>query len=201
MKWKRWTVLTIDDELLLELFKPDYCGNLGKDALIVGIIGARDIDYSLEETPQQKYVRASGEHEREVERMTPDIVITYKHEPITVAIELENDIKWDFQDSLRQLKKYRKMFSDVRIIIPREYKRFAPLYYHERFPVYLWGAKRKWKCQRCGHLNEKESRIPPKCEGKNQNGKKCDNASREDFELVGLKDAEIDKFKPEDTTE
>jgi hypothetical protein len=173
--------MTIDDELLLELFKPDYYGNIGKDALIVNIVGTPIIDYKLEESEEVTFWRKS-----EIEKMTPDITVTLKQESITIAIELENDIKWDFQESLRQLKKYRKKFSDVRIIIPREYKRFAPLYHNERFQVYLWSAKRKWKCFRCGFVNVNESRIPPKCDGKNQNGKSC-NANREEFELVGFR--------------
>lgn len=129
--------------------------------------------------------------------MTPDIVITLRQQSITIAMELENDIGWDFQESMRQLKKYRKKFSDVRIIIPREYKRFAPLYYHERFPVYLWSAKRKWKCLRCGQVNVNESRIPPRCEGTKE--KPCGNSSRDEFELVGLKDTKIEQYTPADS--
>ena len=41
--------MTIEDELLVELFKPDIYGNVGKEALIIRIVGRRKIDYTLEE--------------------------------------------------------------------------------------------------------------------------------------------------------
>ena len=186
--------MTIDDELLLELFKPDRYGNIGKDALIVDVVKTLAFDYKLEETFQPNYHRFSGEKEREYSKMTPDITIIFSREPTTIAIELENDIKWDFQASLRQLKKYTKMFSDTRIIIPKEYTRFAPLYKKEGFRVYLWKAKRRWQCLRCGTINENESRIPPQCKGKNTEGKKCKNKSRDEFDLVGLKDTKIEEY-------
>lgn len=197
--------MTVEDELVRELFRPDFYGNLGKDALIINIVGTRLFDYKLEETEEFPFWRTVGREQkglkrkRFIERMTPDITITLKQENITMAIELENDINWDFQDSLRQLKKYKKKFSDARIIIPREYKRFAPLYYHEGFPVYLWNAKRKWECLRCHHVNVNESRIPPKCEGTKE--KSCSNSSRDEFDLVGLKDTKIEQYTPKDMEE
>ena len=194
--------MTIDDELLLELFKPDpYDGNLGKDALIVRdrIVTTRTFDYKLEEPFQPTYRRFSGEVEREYPKAIPDITIIFRKMSKTIAIELENDIKWDFQASLRQLKKYKEVYSETRIIIPREYKRFAPLYIHEGFPVYLWNAKRKWECRRCHHININESRIPPKCEGKDEKGQSCKNISRDEFDLVGLEDTQFKEYVPDST--
>jgi hypothetical protein len=183
--------MTIDDELLLKLFDPDFYGNLGEDALIANIVGTRLIDYTLEETKEVSFWRKG-----EIETMTPDIVVTHRQQSTTIAIELENDISWDFQKSLRQLKKYKKQFSEVRIIIPREYKRFAPLYYHEGFGVFLWSAKRKWKCLKCHHITPSESRIPPRCNGKTEDGKPCTN--KNDFDLVGLESTKFEGYKPED---
>jgi hypothetical protein len=188
--------MTIDDELLLELFKPDYHEKVGKGALIVNVVGTGDIDYKLEETYELTFWRIS-----EVRRMTPDIMVTKRTSPETIAIELENDFNWDFQKSLRKLKKYRKKFGDVRVIIPREYKKFGPLYSHENFRVYLWSAKRKWKCLRCGFITARENRFMNfKCEGKTQKGETCNNRNRDEFEFVGLEDTKIDEFKPEDVT-
>ena len=82
--------MTIDDELLLELFKPDIHGKVGDNALIVKIVGTRRIKYSLEESVNSKALP-------NLEKATPDILITLldeKHKE--VAIELENDIHWDF---------------------------------------------------------------------------------------------------------
>jgi hypothetical protein len=186
--------------LLLELFKPDpYDGNLGKDALIVrdGIVTTCAFDYKLEKPFQPTYRRFSGEVEREYPKIIPDITIIPRKTSKTIAIELENDIKWDFQESLRQLNKYKEMYSETKIIIPREYKRFAPLYIHEGFPVYLWSAKRKWKCRKCHSINLDESRIPPKCKGKDERGQPCKNNSREEFDLVGLEDTKFKEYTSE----
>ena len=85
------------------------------------------------------------------------------------------------------MKKYKGKFNDTRIIIPEQYKRFAPLYKNEGFRVWIWKAKRKWQCLRCGIINEKEGLVPPKC-------KKCNNKSRIEFRLVGLKNADVEEY-------
>lgn len=180
--------------MLLELFKPDFYEKVGKDALIISVVGTGDIDYKLEETYELTFWRIS-----EVRKMTPDIVVTKRNKPETIAIELENDFNWDFQKSLRKLKKYRKKFEDVRVIIPREFKKFAPLYSHESFRVYLWSAKRKWKCLKCNFINPRENRfVNFMCEGKTNDGKPCNNGRQDLFEMVGLQDTKVEEFKPED---
>ena len=123
----------------------------------------------------------------ELVKITPDLTVTFpRKKNIKVAIELENDIKWDFGESLRQLKKYKVKFPDTRVIIPEEYKRFASIYKNEGFRVYLWKAKRKWQCLKCGTITEKEGPIQPQC--KNED---CKNKNRNEFRLVGLQDTEI----------
>jgi len=42
--------MTIDDELILELIKPNKLGQVGEGALIVKVVGTKKVDYELEET-------------------------------------------------------------------------------------------------------------------------------------------------------
>jgi hypothetical protein len=179
--------MTIDDELLLELFKPDRYGKVGKGALIVKIVGRADIGYNLEQS-YWFYLDADAVIKKEKTQICPDIVVS--GEMGTIAIELENDIQWDFAESLRQMKNYKHQFADIRVIIPYEYERFAPLYKNEGGRVWLWQAKRKWRCLRCGTINVNESRVPPQC----KNGK-CKNKSRDEFDLVGLENADFNEYE------
>jgi hypothetical protein len=41
--------MTIDDELILELFKPDRYGKIGENALIVNVTHDKNVQYNLEE--------------------------------------------------------------------------------------------------------------------------------------------------------
>ncbi len=148
--------MTIDDELILELIKPDAKGRVREEALIVSIIGTREIEYILEGSTYYSESYGTGEDQKtEFVGITPDITVKIKPKKgikeavkkmltemvigpeVGVALELENDIQWDFQDSLSQIKKYKKKLQDTRIIIPHDFKRFAPLYKHEGFRVYL----------------------------------------------------------------
>jgi hypothetical protein len=198
--------MTIDDELILELIKPDSRGKVTEKALILAITGTKEIEYKLEESTHYLETYGSGENqETEIIKMTPDITIWKKPEKswkavvkdvmkqvvigpdIGIAVELENDVQWDFQCSLQQVKKYKGKFQYTRIIIPDDFKRFAPLYRNEGFRVYLWKAKRIWQCLRCGKENEKEGPVTPKCSN-------CENHSQNEFRLIGLKDTEIKEF-------
>lgn len=180
--------MTIDDELILELIKPNRLGEITKESLIAKVVGTSKAKYELETR-----IGIWGDWEQLTGKpleMTPDIIITRLLENSQVAIELENDIQWDFANSLRQIKKYNEKFEDVRVIIPEDYRRFAPLYKNEGFRVYLWKAKRKWQCLRCGTITEKEGKIQPKCKNV-----KCKNKSRNEFTLVGLKDVDIEEYE------
>ncbi len=179
--------MTIDDELLIELIKPNRKGRVGNGALIIKIVGTKNIEYQLEHPLD--YQTRDDAYNRRWSVMTPDITVTppQKGEK-QIAIEVENDIQWDFGASLRQVKKYQQKF-DTRIIIPEEYKRFAPLYKNEGFRVYLWKAKRKWQCQKCETITLNESRVPPKC-----SNEECNNKSQNLFDLVGLENAEIKEY-------
>jgi len=187
--------MTIDDELLLELIKPDENGEVGESALIIKIVGTKKIEYKIEqsEIDYELYWDALTLGKRNVE-MTPDITISIPNENKQIAIELENDYDWDFQASLRQVKKYRIRFDDTRVIIPKDYGRFAPLYKHEGFRVYLWKAKRVWQCLKCDTKTDKEGPVIPKCSNSG-----CRNHSQNGFRLIGLKDTSIEEFNLEKT--
>lgn len=170
--------MTIDDELLIELFKPDANGKIGENALIVKIVGTTNFEYELEDDISGVFTNQ--------EKGVLDIYIGFPDKKGGgINIELENDYAWDFGKSLRKLKKYSKSRGDVRIIIPKKFERFAPLYENEGFRVYLWSAKRKWECLKCGKITLDEGRYP-KC--------KCGNKNRSDFELNGLSETEIEEF-------
>ena len=181
--------MTIDDELILELVKPDRHGKVGEKALIVKIVGTPKIEYMLEEpTFCWEYYerRVQSESGRVRVTMTPDITVKVLDKiPKPIAIELENDVHWDFGESLRQVKKYKRKFDDTRVIIPEEFERFAPLYKNEGFRVYLWTATRVWQCMICGELTYKEEPIQPKCEECNK---------RTEHRLVGLEDVDIEEY-------
>ena len=183
--------MTIDDELIYEIIRPNRHGEVGEKALIVKVVGTKNVKYRLEESTWywKTYV---DRKEKSIFRtkkdviVTPDIIVTLpKESNKQIAIEFENDVQWDFGESLRQVKKYRDKFPDTRIIIPEEYKRFAPLYKNEGFRVYLWKAKRKWQCLRCGAIAEKEGPVSPKC-------KKCKKYT--EHRLIGVKDVGIEEY-------
>ena len=183
--------MTIDDELILLLLKPEKDGKVGEDALIIKVVGTRKFDYKLEESTRDlKYDLIGLGIQSELIPMTPDITVAVPPKyGKQIAIELENDIDWDFQKSLRKVKKYQVRFEDTRVIIPSDYEKFAPLYRNKGFRVYLWSAKRKWQCLRCETVTLKEGPIQPKCRNK-----KCGNKSRNEFRLVGVKDTKIEEY-------
>lgn len=198
--------MTIDDELVLEIIRPDSEGNIGENAPILKIIDDKDVWYALEESTTHTITYGSRQaNQVEVIKMTPDIILAKKEftningehvrtpkNGITtaygnnLAIELENDIQWDFQSSLKQLKKYKINFLDTRIIIPKDYERFASLYKNEGFRVYLWKAERIWQCLKCEAATAKEGPIFPKCSG-------CGTHGSNDFRLIGLKNLTIEE--------
>lgn len=66
--------MTIDDELLVELFKPDKYGKVGKNALIVKVVGTRNIHYKLEEL-FSFYLDTDAVIKKEKTHICPDIAI------------------------------------------------------------------------------------------------------------------------------
>ncbi len=157
--------MKLHDALILELIKPDPYGKpTGK---IVQIIGDAKIDIECE-TTEDKQERARKSLETLVDYITPDLTVRRKrisesHRPV-VAIELETDEAYDFASSMRQIKRYKKITPDVRVIIPHDYRNFAPLYYKEGFPVWLWKGKRRYECLRCKNITDIEGPYEIKCE-------------------------------------
>lgn len=184
--------MKIHDLLIYELIKPDKSGKpMGE---IIKIVGTARIEYGLEQSiVYHDFRKIVGVDSIQSDEMSPDIVVTRtestpeetKVGQHKVVIEVETDVDFDFGASLRQVNRYRIQFADVRVIIPSEYEKFAPLYKNEGFGVYLWKAIRKWQCSRCGNETEKVGRIPPKC-------KKC--RKRTEHTLVGLEDTHFTEF-------
>jgi len=179
--------MTIHDELVRELIK---LADWGKPTgYIINIVGSANIQYVLEEL---FYWRGHEQvkYDTYVE-MAPDIVVTNKESGKRTAIEVKGDINWNFADSLRQIKKYKRnsrQFHDVVIIIPKRYERFARLYKKEGFRVYLWKATRIWECMRCGNEMEDERTVKPRC-----SIKECKTTEQM---LKGLKEESKDIFEP-----
>ena len=176
--------MTIHDELILELIMPDKAGKpTGK---IIEIIGTSNLRYRLELS------RDITENFETIATITPDIVVMNLNSKDMIvsnresAIELENDIQWDFADSLRQIRKYGEEFKDVVVIIPKEYERFASLYKNEGFRVWFWKAIRVWECMQCGTITEERRTVKPRCSGKN-----CNSTEQR---LKGLKDTQFEEF-------
>lgn len=180
--------MTIHDELVLKLIDPDPKSGKPR-GYIINIVGSANIRYVLEEYYLEP--RVLIRETVHLVEMTPDIVVTDLKSGKTTAIEIENDIQWDFAHSLQQVKKYRenrREFKDVVVIIPKRYERFAILYKNEGFRVYLWEATRIWECMQCGSQMEEARTIKPKCKKRNCNSK--------EQSLKGLREQSEDIFEP-----
>lgn len=179
--------MKLHDLLVYELIKPTK--HKEPTGAIIKIIGSGDIAWTLEET-ERFQERATHSLETIIDYMTPDIKVTRlrpaQGEMPTVIVEVETDVDFDFAESLRQIKKYRRITRDVRVIIPKEYENFAPLYTNEGFRIWFWKAKRILECLRCKNLMEIEGPYEPKCPT-------CDNKTTQ-HRLVGLGDAEFSEF-------
>ena len=191
--------MKIHDALLFELIKPDKSGKPTGD--IIKIVGTANIKYRLEElvhsielvysaTSLSKMLFEGQNKKTIIKEMAPDIIVkrlnTNSKEKAIVAIELETDVDFDFGESLRQIKKYKKEFgSQVNVIIPREYERFAPFYKNEEIHVWLWEAERIWECMICGNKTVKKGPVRPKCEN-------CNKYS--EHRLIGLQNTRFEEF-------
>lgn len=195
--------MTITDELLFEILKPKSNGIISNNAPITKILGKKEIVYKIDKSTSYTQKIGSGNNkELDIVKITPDILVkvsgsnnsenessaNQKSEKY-VAIEIENDVHWDFKKSLRKLKRYKARFPDTRVIIPKEYQRFAPFYLNEGIQVYLWEAKRKWQCLKCETETISKRLIAPKCPKP-----KCKSHKQNEFKLVGLEDTTISEF-------
>ena len=100
--------------------------------------------------------------------MSPDIVANKKNGR-SVAIEVESDIKYDFDNSMRQIRKYLEYYDETKIVIPEEYERFAHLYENEGVEVFIWSGARIWYCMECDNKFDNIHKINVRCPGCNSN--------------------------------
>ena len=168
----------IHDEIILALTQPDENGEVP----LYRIVGTKRIEYHLESST---YLPATGQPDYTAplspRGITPDIVVEFKDKTrYPIAIEVETDINFNFGRSLRQINKYQRRFEEVKVIIPKEYERFVPLYKNEGFRVYLWETTRIWECMRCGEITDEKRPIRPKCSAKD-----CNSTEQR---LKGIKD-------------
>jgi len=180
--------MTLHDELLRALVTPDNEGVFPLNK----IIDTEILDANYEES-----LRVLDDY-NEFMYISPDIVLSVR-DPSNfkntrkIAIELETGYEWDFGDSLRQIKKYRKNKSmnwlNVIVIIPKEYNRFAAIYRNEYIAVFQWEAKGKYICGTC----EEEHIIPITVYKRDQI---CPNKKKKDgphtFTLTDLVDLKIE---------
>ena len=204
--------MTIHDELINKIIQP-----IEKDkpqGLIKEIVREPIIDFSLEELiygtqkksadyfyQQTPPVFSEKKVTYEFIKMSPDIIVKTRSidKEKLIAIELETDIDFDLKKSLQQIKKYliasdftifqnkHDRFDAINVVIPLEYRKYAPLYIKEGFSVWLWIATRVWKCKKCGHINRKKGRITPECEGILKSTKKCDSRKHWFIKLENIK--------------
>jgi DNA-directed RNA polymerase subunit RPC12/RpoP len=179
--------MKLHDLLVYELIKPTrYKEPTG---FIIKLIGSGDIAWRLEETETLQQ-RATHSLETIVDYITPDIKVTRlrpaQDESPTVVVEVETDIDFDFAESLRQTKKYRRITPDVRVVIPKEYENFAPLYTNESFRIWFWEGNRILECLRCKNKIEIKGPYEPKCTS-------CGNKTTK-HRLIGLKDVKFSEF-------
>ena len=99
-----------------------------------------------------------------------------------IAFELITDVDFDVGKKLEQVNRYKKEFSDVRVIIPEEYeKEYAQLFTMNDVGVHTWKGIRRWKCKKCEKIREVEhsSMQPYQCG--------IDSCSFKELNFVGLK--------------
>ena len=113
--------------------------------------------------------------------MSPDVLINLRNAK-SLAVEMESDIKYDFDSSMRQIIKYLKNYDKVTVVIPRFYRKFAELYQNEGVRVFLWNAKRVWHCMDCEEETIDPRTIKPKCE----------HCGETQLRLKGLTDFELE---------
>jgi rubrerythrin len=160
--------LTIHSELILAVVNK-----------LVNILGTNKYHYNL---MPYDYDLVHPRSQTWIE-MSPDI-IAYPDGGKPISIEVESDIQFDLDASMRQIKKYQRKY-EVRVVIPKEYERFAHLYTNDGIRTYIWTANRIWECMTCGTIIKELRTIKPKC-------KKCKSTEQR---LKGIEDFNIQEFR------
>ncbi len=98
-----------------------------------------------------------------------------------IAFELITDLDFDAGKKLEQVNRYKKGFSDVRVIIPEEYSSvYAQLFAMNGIQVHTWTGTRRWKGKYCEHITEvKDSSEQPV---------ECSKCKKKELYFVGFKD-------------
>jgi len=147
----------IDDEIIKALIQPDQYGEIGKEAPIRGLIGLKIIDYDTEVDVGKK--------------RTVDILLIVRKESkqCKVAIEVENDRKFDVGEILRKIKR-DKLYPTI-VIIPKEFDGHAYRFRKSGIPVWYWKATCKWLCRGCNKITTSTSSLTPaRCANCNKGG-------------------------------
>jgi len=179
------------------------------DELMVSLVRKESGITKLEQILDRKINRINFEYatsvrtnENVVIDICPDIVLEVDDLHISnttrmIAIEIKSDKTWNFSESLRQVKKYRRNqtinWEDVIVIMPLYYEQFSPLYLNEGIKVFVWSAQSDWFCSRCNSgfsLHVERNEIPAKC------NKDC-RANQNEIELMGLSEVVIELPKIE----
>lgn len=175
----------IHSELVLALCQRDEKGNIP----LVKVVRTTNIEVQFEES---MYLPAGGQPDYTAPLppvgITPDIIVRTLGIPRRkIAIEVESGIDFDLGKTLRQLKKYRKMFKETKLIIPKKQEKFAPIFRNEGFPVYLWTATRIWECMKCSQKTYAKTNFKPHCSNTHCN-------KTRPLKLVGLKEIELEEY-------
>ena len=148
----------IDSELTKALLQLDDNLSIGKDAPILKMVSAPHLDWETE-------VDIGKDR-------TVDILITvnYRHQSHrAIAIEIENDRKFDIEAVLRRIKR-QKTYSTV-VVIPKEFERHSFQFQKSGIPVWYWTATCRWTCRSCGKTTTTSSSLTPnKCQECNKQG-------------------------------
>ena len=186
--------MTVHDEIVLKLTELNKDGSIYLKQLLPSSF-TEPLNYRLESSSRM-YDNSTISHRA----IRPDIVvffsetkteseIPYANPPINgYAIEIENDIQWDFARSLQQIKDYFQGYYPI-VLIPKIYERFKRLYEHEGITTWLWTADRVWECMECGHQMESSLTGMPK-HTKNPKNKSCNSRQ---IRLKGIKNLVLER--------
>jgi ribosomal protein L37AE/L43A len=176
--------MDIHSELILALCQRDEKGEIP----LVKIVGTANMEVRFEES---MYLPAGNQPDYTAplppRGITPDIIVTILGTPKRkIAIEVESNIDFDVGKTLRQIKKYSRIF-ETKLIMPKEQEKYAPIFNNEGFRVYLWTATRIWECMKCGQKTYERTSIKPKC-----SNTKC--AKTRTLRSIGLKEIELEEY-------
>jgi len=139
----------IDSELINELIEPDQFRNIGKEAPIKSVARQKIIDYDTEVDIGKN--------------RTADILLIVQvgYNEYKLVVEVENDRKPDFGETLRKIKRGKKY--PTKVIIPKKFERFAWRFQKSGIPVWYWTGIFKWLCRdpKCNKITTSTSSLTP----------------------------------------